>query len=227
VQPVLVECHTYGRVDSDPFKSIYFPLCLNPARGNDWMRSGTAQLLEPLEIDSSHRSFAIHVGAEKCGAEGLKLLHDLFRLNLQSFTPTLNHDVALGCVQRHDNCRAAHSIAELAEKWNVYLAILERSTSDNDLVRAPIRNYLSAPNGANSSTDTHSHPKVFGGLATQFARQFFVIAVPHGSIQIDDVQPLVLFEFHQQRHHVRDRELPLSPVDELHRLPSLQVNARN
>jgi hypothetical protein len=34
-------------------------------------------------------------------------------------------------------------------------------------------------------------------------RQFAVIAFPHGSIQIDDVQPLVPLEFPQQRQRAK------------------------
>jgi hypothetical protein len=195
VQPALVEGHAYCGVDAHLFENIYFPLCPDAARGDDRMRSDISQLLEPLEIDSGHRSFAIYVGAKKCSAERLKLLHNLFRLNLQFFTPAFNYDMAFGCVQRHDNCGATDLLVELAQKWRVHLAILECGAADNDLMGAPLCNFLSATNSANAPADAHFHSKAVGGFAAQSARQFAVVALPHGSIQIDDVQPFVHFEF--------------------------------
>src|ERR1700688_4713892 len=129
------------------------------------MGSSTSQALEPFKIGASHRSFAIHVGAEKCGAKRLKLFHYLFRSNAQFFSPSLDHDLALGRIQRHDDCRAAHSLAELPEKWRVDFAVLEGGTSDNDLMRAPIGNFLRAPNGANSAAHSDSRSKAIGRFA--------------------------------------------------------------
>jgi hypothetical protein len=151
----------------------------------------------------------------------------LFGLYPQFFSPSLNYDVALGGVKRDNNCRAAHSRAEPTEKWGIYLAILECGTSDNDVVRSPIRNFLGALNGANSSADTHFHAKSRGRFAAQFVREFAIMAFPHGGIQIDDVQPLVFFELQQQGHYIRDRKLALSAVHELHRPALLQVDTRN
>src|SRR5712671_224315 len=106
-QPALVECHAYCRVDPHSFESVYFPLGLDAAGGNDRMRGGAAQLLEPLAVDSAHRALAIHIGAEKRGAKWLKLFHYLFGSNTQFFSPSLNHDMALGRIERYYNCRAA------------------------------------------------------------------------------------------------------------------------
>src|ERR1700693_202455 len=111
------------------------------------MGSSASQALEPFKIGATHSSFAIHVGAEKCGAERHKLIHHLFRANAQFFPPSLDHDLALGRVQRHDNRRAAHLLAELPEKWRVDFAVLEGGTSDDELVRPPLGNFLRAANG--------------------------------------------------------------------------------
>jgi DNA-binding CsgD family transcriptional regulator len=118
-QPVLVECHADHRVDAHAFEGIYFPLCFNAPRGDDGMRRGTAQLLEPPAIGSAHCSFTIHICAEKCGAKRLKLPHDLFGLNGQLFSPALNHNVAFGGVEGDHNRLATHSRAEAPEKGHV------------------------------------------------------------------------------------------------------------
>src|ERR1700686_1804915 len=191
------------------------------------MGSSPSQLLEPFKIGATHSSFAIHVGAEKCGAKRLELFHHLVCSNAQCFSPSLDYDLALGRVQRHDNRRAAHSLAELPEKWRVDFAVLEGGTSDDDLVRPPMGNFLRAANGANSAAHPHIHSKALGGFAAKFAREFAVIAFSHGSVQVNYMEPFVFFEFQQQGHHIRDRKLAFSPVHELHCLALLQVDAWN
>src|SRR6267154_393617 len=191
------------------------------------MGGGRAQLLEPLAIDSAHCSLAIHIRAEKGGAKWLKLFHYFFGSNAQFFSPSLDYNVALGRIERYDNCLAAHSRAQSPQKWRVYFALLEGSTSDNDLMRAPFCNFRSAGNGANASADAHFHPITLARFFAYFSRQVAVVAFSHGGVQVDHVKPLIFLEFEQQRHYIRDREFAPSAVHELHGLALLQVNTRN
>src|SRR5712671_6073377 len=191
------------------------------------MGGGGAQLLEPLAIDSAHCSLAIHIRAQKGGAKRLKLFHYFFGSNAQFFSPSLNYTMALGRIEGYDNCRAAQSRTQPPQKWRVYFALLEGSTSDNDLMRAPFCNFRSAGNGANASADAHFHPITLGRLFAYLSRQVAVFAFSHGGVQIDHVKPLIFLEFEQQRHYIRDREFAPSAVHELHGLALLQVNTRN
>src|SRR5437879_4537983 len=140
------------------------------------MGGGGAQLLEPLAIDSAHRSLAIHIRAEKGGAKRLKLFHYFVGSNAQFFSPSLNDNMAFGGVERYDNCWAAHSRAQSPQKWRVYFNVLEGSTSDNDLKRAPFCNFRRAGNGANASADAHFHPITLGRFFAYFSRQVAVVA---------------------------------------------------
>ena len=57
--------------------------------------------------------------------------------------------------------------------------------------------------------------------------QFRVGRFVHRRIEIDDMQPLVPAEFFQQSKNVRDREFPPTAMNELDRLPALQIDAGN
>src|ERR1700738_734277 len=69
VQSILVEGHADCGVHPYPFESNDFPACLDAARGNERRGSGAPKPLEPLEIGPAHSPSAIHIRAEKCGAE--------------------------------------------------------------------------------------------------------------------------------------------------------------
>ncbi len=162
MQAIPVERHAYCGVHPQAAEGADFPLRLDAAGGNDRMRRRPPQPLEPFEIGATHSSFAVYIGAEKCGAERFESLHHIFCPNSQCLLPAFDHNLALGGVQRDDDRRAAHSRAELPEEWRVYLAVLEYGASDNDLARAPFRNFRRAANGANSSAHAYSCTKALG-----------------------------------------------------------------
>jgi hypothetical protein len=76
----LIQRHPDGDVHTHFFQGGDFTLRFDSSRGDDRVRRRAAQAAEPFEICAGHRAFAVHVGAQKSGAEGFELRHNIFRL---------------------------------------------------------------------------------------------------------------------------------------------------
>src|SRR5258708_8180948 len=61
----------------------------------------------------------------------------------------------------------------------------------------------------------------------EFFNQPSVVALAHCCVQVNYMQPLMMAEFLQQPEYVGNGKLAPPPVNKLHRLPALHINARN
>ena len=97
-EAILVDGHAYGCVHPEFFEGGYFAAGLDSACSDDGMRAGGTEHTEPVEIGAGHGAFAIDVGAEKRGAKGLKLGHDIFGAQGEFAPPAVDGDAAFGGV---------------------------------------------------------------------------------------------------------------------------------
>ena len=115
-QAVFVDGHAYRRVHANVFERADFTAGLDATGGNDRVGCGGAELTEPFEIGAGHAAFAIDVGAEESGAEGLELGHDLFGVEFQVASPSVSDDAAFFGVEREHDFAGVDFCPESAEE---------------------------------------------------------------------------------------------------------------
>jgi len=74
-------------------------------------------------------------------------------------------------------------------------SLTEGGTPNNDLVRAPSSDFFCTSNSSNAATDAHLHSELLSRTLTEFAYEAVVLALAHGRVQVDDVQPGIFIEF--------------------------------
>ncbi len=139
----------------------------------------------------------------------------------------MNGDVSPGSIESDDDLFSRNFSCEPPQESTVHFSPTESSTSNDDLGRAPSGNFFGTRNGSNPAADAHFHAEIFSRTGAEFAHKLVVLAFPDGGIQVDDVQPAVLLEFPQKAEDVGDGKFALPPVNQLNRLPALQIDAGN
>src|ERR1700730_3835375 len=186
-----------------------------------------AQLAKPFEGCAGASAFAVDVGAQEPGAEGFKLRHHCLCLKRDARAPAVNGDVSPGSVECDDDLFSANFFCEPPQKSGVHFSAAESGASNNDLACAPSGNFLGARSGSNPAAGAHFHAEIFSRTGAEVADEFVVLAFPHGGIEVDDVQPGIFFEFPEKPEDVGDSKLAPPPVNQLNRLPVLQIDAGN
>jgi len=83
------------------------------------------------------------------------------------------------------------------------------------------------PDGANATADADFHFVVTFCSEAKFADECAIVALAHGCIQIDYVEPRMMPETFEEAEDVGDGEFPSAAVNELHGLAALQVDTGN
>ena len=65
------------------------------------------------------------------------------------------------------------------------------------------------------------------GFDAELSHEAIVLALTHGGIEIDHMQPAVVSEPIEQAQNIGNGKFPFAPVYELNRLATLQINAGN
>jgi len=91
-------------------------------------------------------------------------------------------------------------------------------------LKAPSRGVA---DGANAAANTDLHVESAAGFRRELVDEFIVVALAHGGIKIDDVEPFVTGEAVKQAHDIVDGEFAATAVNQLHGLATLQVNTGN
>src|SRR5260370_25627871 len=115
-------------------------------------------------MHAAHCDFRAEVGAEESGAERFELRHHLFGLKRDSLSPAVNGDPPARCVERDDDFLARDIFRKLLQKDRIHSSTLENGASDNNLVRAPASNFLSARDGSNAAADANLHSVILACL---------------------------------------------------------------
>src|SRR6266581_7338492 len=226
-QLVFVQGHSDGGIHVELFQGGDLGLRSNAARGDDRMRGRVAQHSKPFEVRAGHGAFAVHIGAEKSSAKRFELRHHALGLEREALAPAVDRNLSPGGVQGNYDPFAMHFLGELVQEASVYIFVVKRGASNDDLVRAPPGNFFRSRNGSNPAANSNLHSEVFACAFADLSNKLVVRALSHGGIEVDDVQPRIFFEFAQETENVRDGPLALLPVNQLNRLSALQVNAGN
>jgi len=115
-QAVFVHGHAYRCVHADFFEGVDFAAGLNATGGDDGVRSGVAELAEPFKIGAGHGAFAIDVGTQESGSEGLELGHDLLGVEFQAAPPAVGDDAAFVGVEREHDFAGINFCSKSAEE---------------------------------------------------------------------------------------------------------------
>src|ERR1700674_1645502 len=226
-QPVFVHGHADSGVHSHFFQCGDLAPRFDASRGNNRMGSYVAQLSKPFEVRAGHCAFAVHVGAQETSAEGFELRHHSLRLQRDSRTPSVDGAVSPGSVESEDDLCSANFFCDPLQESRVHLSVSESGTSNNDLTRAPCNNFFGARNGSNPAADPHLDAEISPRNVAELSHDLVILAFSHGGIQVDDVQPGIFLEFLQQTEDVGDGKLSLPSMNQLNRLPVLQIDAGN
>ena len=190
---------------------------------------GSAEFSKPFEICAGHGAFAVDVGAEEGGAEWFELRHHVFGRKVQLAAPAVDGDAAFCGVQRNDNSIWVYFAGETAGGKRVLdFSFAKNCAADDDLVGAPLCDFLSASDGSNPAANANFHSVVACELLAHSSRtRSLFVAGAHRGIQVDDVQPGIGFEFFQQAKDIGDSQFAFAAVDQLDGLAALQIDAGN
>src|SRR5277367_748985 len=103
--------------------------------------------------------------------------------------------MASSSVQSDDDPRARYIFRKLSEKANIDLAFAKGGAANDNLVRAPLGDFLGASPCSYAAADANFQFVAFAGAEAEFAGQRVVISSADGRIEVDKMQPLVRFEF--------------------------------
>src|SRR5260370_23629774 len=138
-------------------------------------------------MHAAHCDFRAEVGAEESGAEMFELRHYFSGLKRDSLSPAVNGDPPARCVERDDDFLARDIFRKLLQKDRIHSSTLENGASDNNLVRAPVGNFLSARDGSNAPADANFYSKILARLSDKVSNEIVIHAFSHGGIQVNHV----------------------------------------
>ena len=156
-----------------------------------------------------------------------ELGHHFVSLKGDALPPAVNGDVSPGRVESDDDLFPTDCFCQLLQESGVYFSIAESGTSNNDLTRTPSDNFFGPRNGSNPPANAHQHAEILTCSRAQLAYQLTVLAFSHGRVQVNHVQPRIPLEFPQKAEDSGDGKLALPPANQLHGLPTLQVDTGN
>src|SRR5579859_57403 len=166
-EAVFVDGHAYGGVHADFFESVDFALRFDSAGGDDGVFSSSAEFAEPSEIYASHRAFAVDVGTEEGGAKRFELGDDVFRTKSETPAPAMDGDLAPGGIECDYDLSGGQSLGELTQKAGVDFAFAEGGAADDDLLGAPLSDFLSASCCSNTAAKADFQIVALASLETE------------------------------------------------------------
>lgn len=225
MQKIFVKGHSDGSVHFKFRESGDFAAGSDTPGGDDGVSRGRSERCEVVEIDAGECAFAVDVGAEKRSAEGFESLHHVLNVKCDGFAPAVRADFSSVGIESDDDAFAVDSAGQRTKQTKIYFAAMEYSASDDDLRCADLGEFFCARDRANATPDANFH---FVFAARAFAERFddsVVVALVHGGVEIDDVQPGVTAEFFELACNIGDSELTAPSMDQLDSLAGLKVDA--
>jgi len=140
---------------------------------------------KPIQIRPGHRTLTIHIGAKKRTTVRLKRSHLFFGPQRQLPPPTIHHNPPFRCVQSNHHSRGRQFLRKPPQKPCIDLTFAKNSTTDDDLIGAPSRNFLRSRHRPNPSTNTNFESVALARFQAKIARDSIIVASTDSRIQVN------------------------------------------
>jgi len=145
----------------------------------------------------------------------------------QPGAPAVRDNAALGGVQSNDEMFPADGCRNTLQAAKIRSTVFEGGAADDDLRHAKFHKRFCARDRTNASADADLHAEFAASFDGELMNEAIVVALAHGRVEVDDVEPLINGEALQQAHDIGNRKFAAAAVDQLDGATSLEINAGN